>query len=260
MKNKKMTLGDRMKKYENINRNKLIPNIPVIIRLDGKAFHSFTKGFDRPFDNILIAAMDMTARNLCKNIMGCKIAYVQSDEITLLLTDFDNIDTQMWFDGNIQKIVSVAASMATMEFNRAFELYSYGVNKYFSKAGKAMFDARVFQVPIYEVVNNFIWRQQDATRNSIQLVGQDNFSHKQLHKKSCNDIQDMLMLEKGINWNDFPTNVKRGRCIVKETYTIERESMDEKEKDVERTRWIVDNEIPIFTQDRDYINNLMKFD
>ena len=256
MKNKKMTLGDRMKNYENINRNKLIPNIPVIIRLDGKAFHSFTKGFDRPFDNVLINVMDKTAKYLCKNIMGCKLAYVQSDEITLLLTDFDSIETQMWFGGNIQKIVSVASSMATMEFNKQFEIETFGVNRYKNKVGTAMFDARVFQMPIYEVVNNFIWRQQDATRNSIQLVGQANFSHKQLHKKSCNQIQDMLMLEKNINWNDFPTNVKRGRCIVKEIFGIANGDGTISK----RNRWIVDNEIPIFTQDRDYINNLMKFD
>jgi tRNA(His) guanylyltransferase len=254
--NNKQSLGDRMKLYESINKKFLIPNIPVIIRLDGKAFHSFTKRMNKPFDEVLIRTMDETAKYLCENIMGCKIAYVQSDEITLLLTDFDSIETQMWFNGNIQKIVSVSASMATMAFNKILNFYvskekdETDKTTIYDKAVKtgAMFDSRVFQLPVYEVINNFIWRQQDATRNSIQLVGQSKFSHKELHKKSCNDIQDMLIKQKNINWNDFPTNQKRGRCVRKEKHM---------NNDAERCRWIVDNEIPIFTNDREYINELM---
>lgn len=241
------TLGDRMKSYENINRHYLIPNIPTIIRIDGKAFHSFTKGMKRPFDNILINSMNETAKYLCKNIMGCKIAYVQSDEITLLLTDYDTIQTQAWFGGNIQKMASISASMATRVFNKAFveALHGFGQSDvYYKRIGSAMFDSRVFQLPKSEVLNNFIWRQQDATRNSIQSVAHTYFSNKQTHKKSCDELQEMLMTQKSVNWNDYETYKKRGRTIVKEYY----------DKDgTTRSRWIVDNNMPILTQDREYI-------
>ncbi|MGJ0846521.1 tRNA(His) guanylyltransferase Thg1 family protein [Tissierella praeacuta] len=254
---KKDSLGDRMKGYENIPRNYLTRRLPVIIRLDGKAFHTFTKGMEKPFDNILIETMADTAKHLCENIQGCKIAYTQSDEISLLLTDYENIDTCAWFDNNIQKMVSISASIATLAFNKSFRdsilKHSEDLQKkgkydiYFNKLFRAMFDSRVFTLPKEEVTNYFIWRQQDATRNSIQMVGQANFSHKQLHKKSCDDIQEMLFQEKGINWNDLPAPNKRGVCIIKEQYELNNE-----EKTL-RARWAVDFNIPVFTQDRDYI-------
>jgi tRNA(His) 5'-end guanylyltransferase len=207
-----------------------------------------------------------TAKYLCENVMGCKVAYVQSDEISLLLTDYDEIGTQAWFDKNIQKMVSVSASMATLAFNNAFNsrvnklqrlstimtLWREEDEKYLQTLEKrintAMFDSRVFNIPETEVVNYFIWRQQDATRNAIQMDGQVNFSHKKLHGKSCNDIQEILWQEKQINFNDFETYKKRGVCIVKESY-IKGES--------ERTRWIVDKDIPIFTQDREYVEKYL---
>jgi len=247
----KDNLGDRMKGYENIERKYLTKRMPTLIRLDGKAFHSFTKGFQRPFDMVLMKSMWETAKYLCKNVMGCKIAYTQSDEITLLLTDYDQLTTQAWFDKNIQKMVSVSASMTTMAFNRVFKELAYqyfedneGGSIYDLRNGVAMFDSRVYNIPKEEVCNAFIWRQQDATRNAIQMVGQANFSYKQLQNKTCNQIQEMLFQEKEINFNDLPTFQKRGACIVKEHYN----------KDgVVRSRWIVDENIPIFTQDRDYI-------
>ena len=271
MSNKKDSLGDRMKSYEGISRIYLTKRMPVIIRIDGKAFHSFTKGFRRPFDEILIKAMQETAKYLCKNIMGCKIAYTQSDEISLLLEDYERVETQPWFENNLQKIVSVSASMATMAFNRAFadavnERYSYytGINadewtgsteefdklfdNSFAKIGTAMFDSRVFILPKEEVCNYFIWRQQDATRNSIQMVAQSLFSHRQLQNKNCDQLQEMMFQEHNINWNDYPTVYKRGSCVTKEQYT---------ENDVTRSRWVVDTNIPIFTQDRNYIDRLV---
>lgn len=271
MSNKKDSLGDRMKSYEGISRIYLTKRMPVIIRIDGKAFHSFTKGFQRPFDEILIKAMQETAKYLCKNIMGCKIAYTQSDEISLLLEDYERVETQPWFENNLQKIVSVSASMATMAFNRAFadavnERYSYytSINadewtgsieefdklfdNYFAKIGTAMFDSRVFILPKEEVCNYFIWRQQDASRNSIQMVAQSLFSHKQLQNKNCDQLQEMMFQEHNINWNDYATVYKRGSCVTKEQYT---------ENDVTRSRWVVDTNIPIFTQDRNYIDRLV---
>lgn len=261
MSNNKDSLGDRMKGYENISRIYLTRRTPIIIRIDGKAFHTFTRGFARPFDDVLIKSMQNTAKYLCENIMGCKLAYTQSDEISLLLVDYEKIETHAWFDNNLQKMVSVAASMATMAFNRFFReemdkdptIPSVRYNWYTSAINKgAMFDARAFLLPKEEVNNYFIFRQQDATRNSIQMVAQSNFSHKELQGKSCNVLQDMLHEQKGINWNDYPTVYKRGSCIIKVYDVII--PYDGVGNICERTKWIVDKEIPIFTQDRNYIN------
>ena len=268
----KDSLGDRMKShYENIPKTHLTRREPVIIRIDGKAFHTFTRGFQRPFDNILIESMQETMKYLCENIQGCKLGYCQSDEISLLITDYETINTAAWFDYQVQKMCSISASMATLAFNRAFNekvesanIDSYvGLNvgfEYLSALDKAvekgaMFDARCFSIPKEEVCNYFIWRQQDATRNSIQMVGQANFSHKELQCKSCNEIQDMLMLEKNINWNDFDTVKKRGSCCTKTgIHTVVNTQTGEQ---VERLVWEIDTEIPIFTQDRNYVERFV---
>lgn len=257
----KDNLGDRMKGYENITRNYLTRRMPTIIRIDGKAFHTFTKGFKRPFDMIMMESMWETTKYLCENIQGCKIAYTQSDEITLLLTDYDELNTSPWFDKNIQKMISVSASMATLAFNKAFNEKVYGkilnddemklFEIYKKKINTALFDSRVFNIPKEEVCNCFIWRQVDAIRNSIEMVGRANFSHKELFKITCNQIQDKLFKEKNINWNNLPTYQKRGVCIVKEKYQL-----DNEEKTV-RTRWIVDKDISIFSQDRNYIEKYL---
>lgn len=278
----KTTLGNRMKSYyENPYRIYLPRRSPMIIRIDGKAFHSFTRGFQRPFDNILIESMQKTMKHLCEGIQGCKLGYCQSDEISLLLTDYETINTAAWFDKNLQKMCSIAASMATLAFERYFgnnaltkisitDAYSRNKEKYPGDWDKdyllkkpyldahtkgAMFDARCFSIPKEEVCNYFIWRQQDATRNSIQMVGQANFSHKQLQNKSCDNIQEMLWQEKNINWNDFSTVEKRGSCCVKDGVktVIDEQTGEEKE----RKTWRVDTEIPIFSQDRNYIERFV---
>lgn len=268
----KDSLGDRMKCYENVTRNYLTRRVPVIIRVDGKAFHSFTRGFKKPFDGIFVKSMQETMKYLCENIQGCVLGYTQSDEITLVIIDYEKIESCAWFDNNIQKMASISASMATLAFNKYFSANVYKYiedykkehqlifieedNKYYNtlidaiKKG-AMFDSRVFTLPKEEVVNCVIWRQQDATRNSINSVGQANFSHKQLQNKSCNDVQDMLMSEKGINWNDYTTTLKRGSCCIK----IPQKINDGTKQESIRNKWIIDNEIPIFTQDKEYINS-----
>ena len=182
----KTSLGDRMKGYENITRNHLISRMPVILRLDGRAFHTFTKGFDKPYDRIFAKAMERTMWYLCENIQGCVLGYTQSDEITLVLVDYQELNTSSWFDNNIQKMVSVAASMATLEFNRRFSSLTSGYGGYVHEKAENMgatFDCRAFNVPKDEVTNCVLWRQQDAIRNSIQALGQAHFSHKELHKK-----------------------------------------------------------------------------
>jgi tRNA(His) 5'-end guanylyltransferase len=255
MSNKTDSLGDRMKEnYENRAKTYLVRRMPVIIRLDGKAFHTFTRGFKKPYDEIFHNAMNQTMKYLCENIQGCKLGYTQSDEITLLLTDYDTLTTDAWFDNNVQKICSVSASMATLKFNQylreATEEYfvdrlwetDYLERMSLAITKGAMFDSRCFNIPVEEVTNCFIWRQQDATRNAIQMLGQCNFTHRELQGKSCSDIQDMLMLQKGINFNDMPTEFKRGVCCRK----------------VDGGKWAIDEEIPIFTQDRDYVDSAFK--
>lgn len=226
-------LGLRMKTfYEQVPKFKLYRRTPVAIRIDGKAFHTFTRGFAKPFDEVLGNAMVRTMEYLCKNIQGCVFGYTQSDEITLLLIDYQTFETDAWFDYEIQKICSISASMATMAFNTFFE---NEVNKFYYNHVKpgdplvehyqvyrdaqykgAMFDARCFNIPKEEATNLVYWRQLDATRNSIQMVGQANFSHNELQGCSCNVIQDMLHEQRGINWNDYPTRWKRGVAWTKE--------------------------------------------
>jgi len=247
----KDAIGDRMKaNYEDRTRISLPRRSYTIIRIDGKAFHTYTKGMERPFDDGLIEDMDLTAAYLCKNIMGAKFAFVQSDEISLLLTDFEEIGTEAWFDNNLQKMCSVSASMATKAFNEA-RLKRYGFIKDFKWAE---FDSRVFQVPQkIEVENYFIWRQQDTTRNSISSVAQSLYSPKQLHGVNTDAMQEMIF-QKGINWNDYAPKYKRGRLIVKETYEKEPDENMLNSASTTRTRW-VSVEVPIFTQERNYISD-----
>lgn len=250
-------LGDRMKAYEKSANNFLLKRLPVIIRLDGKAFHTFTKGFNKPFDNIFMETMQETCKYLCKNIMNCKLAYTQSDEISLLLINYETNETESWFNNNIQKMVSVSASMATLEFNRIFRgkvlnsknEKSLPVETYIKKIDTAMFDSRVFVLPKEEVNNYFIWRQQDASRNSINMVAQSLFTYKELQSKNCEQMQEMMFCKFNINWNNYPTTQKRGSCIVKEKFD---------KNGAVRTQWVVDTEIPIFTQNKDYINKFVE--
>lgn len=279
----KTTLGDRMKNnYENVNRFYLTRRMPVIIRVDMRAGHTFTKGMKKPFDDIFVKTMQDTMKYLCENIQGCVLGYTQSDEISLVLTDYAELTTDAWFGNNLQKMCSVSASMATLAFNKFFSGrvqefmydccdefgddvlpekqndYELAHNVYFNKFNAAMFDSRVFTIPKEEVCNYLIWRQQDATRNSIQSVGQANFSQKELHGKSCNNIQDMLMLQKSINWNDYSTTLKRGSCCIKIDDGITKYDEVGNICDyIPSSKWVIDNEIPIFSQDRNYIEKLI---
>jgi len=277
-------LGDRMKDfYEDRTRYKLARRTNTIIRIDGKAFHTYTKGLERPFDLGLIEDMNKTTEFLCQNIQGAKFGYVQSDEISILITDYDDISTHSWFDGNLQKMASIAASLATAKFNQLRMTRfcrNKGIEGYpVAYDGKllmdvsienfklAMFDARVFQIPYQEeVLNYFIWRQQDATRNSISSVAQANFSTKELHGKKTNEMQDMLMLEKGINWNNFAPREKRGSLIrkIERKFVRNVDPIDDgktyvipKGNTYTRNVWEADSETPIFSQEKGYLRFLM---
>lgn len=285
-------LGIRMKIfYESTPKIHLMHRCPVAIRLDGRAFHTFTKGFQKPFDEILMKSMQETMQYLCENIQGCVFGYTQSDEITLILVDYKNLTSTAWFDYEVQKICSIAASMATMAFNNIFSKYvkkfdlelAYNDNgidteenrklwEIYKKALNkgAMFDARCFNIPKEEVANLIYWRQLDAMRNSVQAVGQANFSHKELQGKSCANIKEMLK-EKGIDWDSLPLECQRGSCCVKNVITVKKEQIvfpSGKKTVVPTVRlrdtskleraWVIDKEIPIFKgENRKYIEDLI---
>ena len=268
-------LGTRMKEfYEQVPKTRLVRRMPVAIRIDGKAFHTFTRGFRKPFDHILIKTMQETTKYLCENIQGCVLGYTQSDEITLILVDYQKLTSSAWFDYEVQKLCSISASMATMAFNKYFaenvanetleyktsivpqcveiqqEIKEYHDTLRAAVNKGAMFDARCFNIPKEEVTNLIYWRQLDATRNSIQMVGQANFSHKELQNKTCNMIQDMLHEQKGINWNDYPTVCKRGSACIYTEYANMNGSHN--------SGWIIDKEMPILKgEDRAYVDNLV---
>lgn len=240
----KDALGDRMKgHYENRCKHFFPRRLYTLIRLDGKSFHSYTKRLKKPFDLRLMADMNWTAQYLCKEIMGAEMAYIQSDEITILLTDFRNINSEPWFNGNQSKIESVSASLATGYFNylrwglRDVEKIEDGLKINPISTKIAAFDSRAWvKADPFEVENEFIWRQQDWTRNSINLAASSVYSHKELQNKSNSDKQDMLM-EKGINWNNYSAGEKRGRMVIKE----------------DREWKIID--APIFTSDRNFLRS-----
>lgn len=246
-------IGNRMKNYyENISKTQLMRRCPVIIRLDGKAAHTFTRNFAKPFDEVFQKSMRETMKYLCENIQGCVLGYHFSDEITLVLIDYTNLDTEAWFNYQVQKMCSVSASMATLSFNRFFkenidEWFDENKDRIFeeeiefdalrvAESMGLMFDSRCFNIPKEEVCNMLYWRQLDAKRNGLQMVARANFSHKELQNKSCNEIYDML-IEKNIYLIDFPNNYTNGSCCIKE-----------------ENEWKIDTKVPAFAFDRDYVN------
>jgi len=247
-------LGDRMKAYEDQYRVKLPKRQFVMVRLDGKAFHSFTKGFDRPWDTRLVRAMQATTNYLCQKMGGAVLGYSQSDEISILLAPGAKLTSEPWFDNNLQKIVSVSASMCTSFFN---EVINFNPRDTDMQRREANFDSRAFILPEDEVVNYFIWRQQDATRNSVQMMARSLFSHAECTNKNTHDLMDMIVA-KGQNWNSVNTDFKRGACCKKESYSVPvdpkwRQSTDA--ETVDRSIWTTDLDTPIFTQARSYVTN-----
>lgn len=259
-------LGDRMKNYEMRSKSYLPTRTYAIIRLDGKAFHTYTKGLERPFDEEFASDMNETTKFLCENIQGARMGYVQSDEISILITDFDKITSQPWFDYQVQKMASIASSMATAKFNHLRMLRKLGVRDVsmdelifnnLPNMKLAFFDARVFSISDpFEVHNYFVWRQKDCTRNSISMAAQSIYSHKQLEGVSSNDKQEM-MHQKDVNWNDYPVRFKRGGLVHRETYqeSIDTTNIPEanvpKDSKVTRSRWITADP-PVFTKELEF--------
>jgi len=256
----KTTLGNRMKAAEGIYRNYLPTKQYYILRLDGRSFSKYTKNLEA-FDAGMIEDMQLTMENLCKEIQGAQMGYTQSDEISIIFTDMQSQDSDIWFGGNIQKIVSIAASIATATFNslRLQRILSdpksatYDVFKAIKENKLAQFDARVFSMSQrHEALNAILWRQQDASKNSIQMLARTLFSHKECQNKNGSQLQDMMMLEKGVNWNDIDTVKKRGTaCYRKIRYCNNNiiPTHNNVNEPTMRTEWFMDKEIPIFSKD-----------
>ena len=224
-----ITLADRMKRYEHVERRYLPRRTYTLLRLDGRAFHTYTRGMERPFDGRLALAMNETASALCREISGARFAYVQSDEISLLLTDFASHGTEPWMGGDLAKVLSLSAAIATAAFNGA-------VPSNWRDRGPALFDSRAWTIADpNEVANYFVWRQRDCVKNSITMVAQAHFPHGRLDGLNSAQRQELLFQEAGVNWNDTPDGFKRGRVTVKETYHV---GGTEGQVPVPRTRWV----------------------
>ncbi|MGW7438167.1 tRNA(His) guanylyltransferase Thg1 family protein [Streptomyces sp. NPDC054849] len=217
-------LGDRMKRYEAAHRTVLPRRTYTILRLDGRAFRTYLADADKPFDMGFVADMAAVTEALCAEAAGTALAYTQSDEISLLLTDFASAGTEPWFGGVTAKQLSVSASLATAVLNER------------RPGRRALFDARVFTMsdPV-EVANYFVWRQRDAVRNSISMAAQAHFSHKRLQRVSSGAVQEMLWSEAGVNWNDYPAACKRGQVAARLTGEREVEYADKRTGETVRT-------------------------
>jgi tRNA(His) 5'-end guanylyltransferase len=262
MANKTKSLGDRMKAYEACYDVRVPARTYTIIRLDGKGFSKYTSMFQKPFDDNLSNVMDAATIELCK-MLNPKFAYTQSDEISLVFTDIENIESELIFDGKVQKLCSISASKVTQAFNKKMlQVVAMNtppqefVNKIMSgdmPEIDATFDSRVFIIPDFrEVSNYFIWRQQDCTRNSVSMAAHALLGHEATMKKSSSEKQDMLFQEKGVNWNDYKPKYKRGVVIKRHTYELDGPN----DTPVTRSKWIP-VETPIFTWDKQFLYNLI---
>lgn len=221
-------LGDRMKhNYEQAFNFRLPARMPIIMRLDGKCFHTFTKGMNKPFDEQLVSRMNCVATYLLNKISGAQVAYVQSDEISILIHNYKRLDSQGWFDNEVQKMTSISAAMASFYMSSMY-------------CQEVLFDSRVFTLPEAEVNNYFVWRQKDALRNSISMVSQAFFSHKELQNKNVKQMKDMLEV-RGKKWENYPLSCQRGSCVVRQPNGI----------------IYFDDSIPLFTQDHNYIDKFL---
>ena len=240
----KTSIGDRMKGYEAVSQGILMKRMPVVIRVDGKAFHTFTKSLTdkTPYSDVMQSCMGFTAQSLTHYIQNAVFTYVQSDEISILLRDWSTFETQQWFGGKIQKIASISAAMATNNFYGAYEKFKEPIDNI---ATRPMFDSRVFNLPYQEVTNYFVWRQKDAMRNSVNMLGQYHFSHSELQGKNVSDVTEMLQV-KGEAWEDQTPANQRGMCVNKTNPFSSFMGCPEVP--------------PIFTEDRDYVEKWLDGD
>lgn len=225
----KDTLGNRMKTAEQVFSATLPKQLPIIIRVDGKAFHTYTRGMEKPFDGRMTTLMANTAQHLCKEISGARMAYTQSDEISILVYPWLQDNSQPWFDGKVNKIVSSSAAIASVYFTLNSGIVTDGV---ILKPG--LFDSRCFVLPTREeVVNYFIWRQSDCKRNAIQGFARSVFGQKKIHGLPNKTLLAKLMSEKNIDFEKAVSVQHRlGTCVSGD---------------------VIDTSMPEFMKDREYI-------
>jgi len=217
--------------YEDALRLVLPRRSYVVIRIDGRSFHTFTKNLERPYSRLLADALDSAALSLCQEMIGCRFAYGQSDEYSFLLTDFEKENAPLWFDGNVQKMVSVSASLFTAYFNRAFPSDKI-----------AAFDSRVLVISQKtEVEKYFLWRQLDASANSLNMLASAHYPHSELVGKSNTEKHEMLFA-KSVNWAKQPADFKRGRLVRRSS---------------NGAAWETDLAIPVFNRDTSYLDALI---
>ena len=239
-----MNLDERMKRYEATTNICLTRRMPVVMRFDMKAGHTFTRGLTKPFDNVYVQAMQQTMEALCKDIQGCVFGYTQSDEISLVLIDYQTLETDAWFDYRLEKICSIGASKATRYFNKFFyqitcDMVPSNFEIYKKKFWEAEFDCRAFNVPKEDVCNCILWRQQDAEKNSVQSLAQSLFSQSELNGVNNKALQDKMFTEKDVNWNDMQTYLKRGSACKKN----------------DEGKWYIDYDMPILSRNREYLES-----
>lgn len=259
-----------MKGYEFAFKQTLPGRLPIILRVDGKAFHTYTKPLRKApgvaYDVSLEEVMNITAQKLCEEIQGAQMAYVQSDEISILIHGYKKFASQGWLSNKLQKMVSISAAIASATFTmESWRMWSplsdetpmHPTVEYYAQqwlgTKPAYFDSRVFILPEADVCNYFIWRMQDCTRNSIQMLARSLYSHKECNNKNGSQLQEMTF-QKGRNWDKEPTSFKRGRCIVR---TPEKFQVFAGSNPITRWKWKVDDEIPVFTQDRNYVERFL---
>lgn len=237
------TLKDKCLYYRSLTDTRLVPNSYVLVMLDGRSFSSMIKNkFKLPFDDNFIDMMNETAKYVCENVSGCKLAYVQSDEISLVLTDFDTPTTDSFFGYRTFKLLSIIASLATAKFNQLMTLYNMsnglGMNPgdCIMKTKLAQFDCKVWNVPtLNDVYAWFLYRQNDCIKNSKGQLAQTYYSHKELFKLTTDQQIEKLNVEKSINWHEFDDNKKYGRLITKQTITTENGVV------CERLKWVIND-------------------
>lgn len=253
-----ISLHERMTQYyENVTHGRtLTRRMPVIIRCDMECGKAFTSGLKKPWDDVFSKAMQRTVCEMAEKIQGCVLGYTASDEISLLLLDYQELNTDAWFGYNIDKLVSSASSMATIFFFKNFVRESLRFEDSLSEEDKTgsseylavlnnkvqcspIFDARAFNIPKEEVTNYFLDRQRYTEKNSISMLARHYFSHKEIEGKNGFQMQDMLMEKYKVNWNDCPIVYKRGVFCKK------------------KNLFFIDEQSPIVSQDRDYIDSLV---
>jgi len=243
--------GDRMKEYEAVPKRQLMRRIPVIIRVDGKAFHSFCKRFEKPHDEFLHDTLNSVMQHLCQNIQGAKFAERHSDEISILVTDYDRIGTSAFFDYEVDKINSVVASMTSTVFCKHLMAgHSLNFNEQWPN-----FDCRCFNIPEHEIPNYLWWRMGDGKRNSISMLAQSKFSHKELMNKSCNEMQEMLY-QKQINWANLPQGQKIGYICIRRKRNKPIPAGPNEGQIVERSVWEIEESPPTVSELRAIIDGI----